>query len=200
MTASVQQSWDRIQAWLREKAPRSAARVMPPADPAEIGYTERMFGRELPEELRSLWLCVDGTGEDTELIPPFYRLLSVQEARTEWASEPWFGDQDCCRADGTHRSAAGERILGFCRALFPIGRDYGGDYLVVDQREGAMRGCVARFHHDDGVRPPDWGGVGAMLAYIAEVLKSPPCRMDGADLRPAETENGVFGWLGSEDD
>ncbi|MCD0445880.1 SMI1/KNR4 family protein [Glycomyces sp. A-F 0318] len=80
--------------------------------------------------------------------------------------------------------AAGERMFGFCTATVPIGRDGGGDVLVVDLRDGERRGCVMEWLAEEGYVATDWAGTGAMLADVADRLED-----------PAQTAIGEYGML-----
>ncbi|WP_346124267.1 hypothetical protein [Micromonospora coerulea] len=106
--------------------------------------------------------------------------------RERFASLSRFADQSCCGAGGTHATAAGERLIGFCTATIPICWDLAGDVLVVDLRDGARHGCVMSWWAEDGYCETAWGGTAAMLADTADRLDDPT--------RTAIVDGGTLQW------
>jgi cell wall assembly regulator SMI1 len=55
MTHNVEDSWDRIVAWLRRHAPVTAAHLGPPATKDDIAIVEALLDRQLPADLLAWW-------------------------------------------------------------------------------------------------------------------------------------------------
>lgn len=83
MTTSIDDSWDRIEAWLAEHAPATFAGLEPPADPEVIAAAEAAIGLPFPDPLRQSLLRHDGTGYH-ELLAPFWELESAQQIAGTW--------------------------------------------------------------------------------------------------------------------
>ncbi|MFD7097328.1 SMI1/KNR4 family protein [Streptomyces xanthophaeus] len=77
----VQDSWSRIDAWLREHAPRTFATLGPPAGPEEIAAAEEELGVTFPPDLVASLLRHNGAldGEEAFRFSTHDRLLSVSE-------------------------------------------------------------------------------------------------------------------------
>jgi cell wall assembly regulator SMI1 len=170
-------AWRRITTWLASNAPVTAAAIRPPAGAAELDRTGETVGRPLPEDLLAWWRLMDGIDETDYRagfpIPSCYQPLPVAGVRDSFTSLARFADEECCAADGTHATAAGDPLFGYCTATVPICRDLAGDVLVVDLRDGAARGCVMGWMAEDGYVPTGWDTPAAMLADVADRLDNP---------------------------
>lgn len=60
---AVDRQWKRVERWLREHAPRSHARLAPPAKPRDIAAAEAKLGLRFPDSLRASLLRHDGNRE-----------------------------------------------------------------------------------------------------------------------------------------
>lgn len=173
----VEESWKRITTWLVEHAPDTAAAVRPSAGAAEINRVAAVVGRRLPPDLLAWWALTDGIAEaDFRVgspIPPGYLPLPAAEAAEWFAQLSGFADEECCGADGSHATGAGEPLFGFCTGTVPICRDLAGDVLVVDLRDGASHGCVMSWWAEEGYGDVQWAGTAAMLAEVADLLDDP---------------------------
>lgn len=171
----VAESWHTIMRWLARHAPVTAAAVRPGAGTAEAERTAAAVGLALPGDLRDWWALMDGIADYRagSPIPPCYLPLPVAEVRERHADLSRFADADCCAADGSHATAAGEQMFGFCTATVPICWDLGGGVLVLDLRDGERHGDVMAWTAEDGYFDMPWAGTAAMLADVGDRLDDP---------------------------
>ncbi|MFE3288079.1 SMI1/KNR4 family protein, partial [Streptomyces sp. NPDC059233] len=84
----VQDSWDRIDEWLRENAPRTFATLGPPARREEIAAAEEELGVTFPPDLVASLLRHNGARDGAEAFrfSTHDRLLSLSEivGDTQW--------------------------------------------------------------------------------------------------------------------
>ncbi|MCP2343182.1 SMI1/KNR4 family protein [Actinomadura rupiterrae] len=203
MTAAVDESWDRIVAWLARHAPRSAELLGGPASAADLAEAQEAVGAELPGDLVHWWRRADGTtrpgrGRDLYLIPRFYP-CSIQHAlrsrRIWWQvwhddtiERGWLAEEDFVGAQaGPAGSKAGMWLPGF----LPIAGGVGGETLFVDLRTGPLHGCVREFDKVSTDLEPRWAGIADMLAEVADALEN-DTPLDG--LRPHVPQDGVLYW------
>lgn len=58
-------------------------------------------------------------------------------------------------------------------SFVPLAEDLSGSVMIVDTRAGLLRGCVAEYDKVEGDSGgPKWPSVSAMLAEVAEALRS----------------------------
>ncbi len=86
MTASIDESWARIENWLAEHAPQPYAALAPPADPADVAELERVIGRPLLRPLVASLLRHDGVLDRAggSLLPGYYRPISARGTVAAW--------------------------------------------------------------------------------------------------------------------
>ncbi|WP_039820206.1 SMI1/KNR4 family protein [Nocardiopsis halophila] len=144
--APVEESWDRIEAWLSAHAPATFEALAPPADPARLASTEREIGRALPEPLRESLLRHDGT-RDLELLPPFWTLLSTTGVARGWRIRTRIEDRWEAPSEGGDDEGEG---LWWHRQWVPFAADGAGDYLVIDTRPGDRFGRIGNADHEVG--------------------------------------------------
>ncbi|MEU8963461.1 SMI1/KNR4 family protein [Streptomyces sp. NPDC048491] len=83
MTSPIRVSWDRIEAWLAQHAPRTCVALGPPATRSAIAEAERAVGQLFPEPLVESLLRHDGM-DHRVLVPPFWSLLGTQGIVRAW--------------------------------------------------------------------------------------------------------------------
>ena len=83
------------------------------------------------------------------------------------------------------------------RAAFA--RDLGGGTLVVDQRDGPMRGSIAEYDAESGVLDCGRLGLDSLVAATAAALESPPEPVSGLALYPERAADGGIGVFGGID-
>jgi cell wall assembly regulator SMI1 len=185
----VAEDWSRIERWLRQRAPRTAACIRAGASSADIERSENQFPNAWPSELRELYRLADGapTGQLWSGVLPgwdFMPLASVEETSDMYSGFDWvdeeLGDQP-----------AGEPAFAFLPVFVPIGEDYTGCTLFVDCRAGQLFGCVTGYMREDADSDgPTWTSVSAMLQDVANALEH-----DGVSngYRP-KVEDGLLTW------
>ncbi|MBB5803714.1 cell wall assembly regulator SMI1 [Saccharothrix ecbatanensis] len=193
MSHDVDESWDRIEAWLRTNAPTTYEHVGVPARKADIPPVAALVG-ELPEDLIAWWRRSCGTTK-----PMAARLLvgyapySIEEALD--CRSVMLGIADMLDiAGGKEQSAkpAGSPTrLSWSPMWVPIAGDSGGDDLFVDLRPGPERGCVMEWRETEGAAKPLWSSVADMLAEIADALDRGK-DIDG--VRPEVRDDGTIDW------
>lgn len=83
---TINQLWDRIEAWLAVHAPLVAASLNPPTSSRELARTEQFLDRKLPPDFRATYLRHDGQSLDVADLFPGWQWLSLEEIRCKWAS------------------------------------------------------------------------------------------------------------------
>ncbi|WP_158847745.1 SMI1/KNR4 family protein [Saccharothrix deserti] len=192
MPHDVDDTWDRIEAWLRTNAPTTDEHLGVPARRAEIPPVATLVG-ELPDDLIAWWRRSCGTTD-----------ISAAGLLTGYA--PYSIDQavDCrtmmlriaaCEDDAELAELSAEPAGSPCRNWLPmwvpIAGDTSGDHLFVDLRPGPERGCVMQWYETEGASmEPKWPDVATMLAEIADALEH---GTDIAGVRP-EVLDGTIHW------
>jgi cell wall assembly regulator SMI1 len=206
MPPPVDESWDRILAWLNEHAPISAGRIGPPAEPEEISAAEEAAGVELPADLVAWWRRANGTTTrfSTEMVDllPGYWPSTIEHALNDreilwkvWHDDMldrgWLTEDHFARA---HADPAGAHAGSWLSTWLPIMSSGGGQYLFVDLRSGPLHGCVREFDkvYTDG--KPLWTSVAVMLADIAHALETNSVLKGGWPGRVHVEEDGRLGW------
>ncbi|MEU6010413.1 SMI1/KNR4 family protein [Streptomyces sp. NPDC047453] len=181
MTASISESWTRIENWLAEHAPATYAALAPPADPADIAATERVIGRPLLKPLVMSLLRHDGLLDQRGwLLPGFYRPMSAREIVAEWQRFTGFYDKRTADEKGEEADYDFMKI-GFSSVLYghpqliPIARDVSGGFLVLDHRPEIDRGRVHEADAVDGIMRKShemWTSLPVLMEAIATSLET----------------------------
>jgi cell wall assembly regulator SMI1 len=176
MSTTVRESWQEITAWLRANAPATHTAIRRPLPAARVAAAAETLGRALPEDLATWWTLHDGLVVPTpgSLFPGHfnpYGIESMLTIRSRWleidSRTPSEGD----RQRGADL-AAGDHAWSFLAAFVPIAGDGSGDELVVDLREGAARGCVKDYSHEEGaLHSPVAPSLEAMLVDLLGSLR-----------------------------
>ncbi|TWP53251.1 hypothetical protein FKR81_04585 [Lentzea tibetensis] len=181
MTA-VTESWARIDAWLREHAPATFAKLAPPADQAEIARVQDEMELKFPQDLVDSLLCHDGMADysDIYVLPEHYPLLSVAQILEHW--------HDNGVINGQHDDQASE-TQWFHPRWIPIA-SIEGDSQIIDTRDGRL----GEHFSDQGgyFGPGTWTSLRAYLSATAEAL------LNGTDVKgryPHVDENGEVLWV-----
>lgn len=170
----VDRAWERIETWLAEHAPVTAASLRQPADDETIMATQREVGVRLPAELVASLRRHDGvSGRDlrTEFrfplgMSPLSTKNIAGEARLMCDVLESLGDDGAVEAWWHGR-------------FVPVATDYGGELLFLD---GARLG---RHYEADDVTFD--GGYAELLEETADALSG------GGEYRPAVVD-GVLNW------
>ncbi|MFE4451234.1 SMI1/KNR4 family protein [Streptomyces sp. NPDC056796] len=183
MTAElVQDAWTRIDAWLREHAPRTFATLRPPAGDKEIAAAQEELGVIFPPDLVASLLRHDGALEGPEAFrfSSGDRLLGVSGI---------LGDTGCMR--GFDQGLDGEAEGYWLRDYVKFGSyDVTSDGLLVDCRtERDSFGAVGRFFDETGTR---FGEADSLGGYLSDVAGRLECGRDAGVV----TFNGRLFWEG----
>ncbi|WP_435018446.1 WGR domain-containing protein [Tundrisphaera sp. TA3] len=168
--ASVESSWRRIDAWLKNNAPTLAAKMHPGATPEAIAEAERALALELPEAVRASYLIHDGSG--VMRLFPSGDYLSLEQMQGEvrmWKeilAETEFDEPDM-------EPVGPIQHVHFHPHWIPLTNSGGGDYTVIDlaPAEGGKVGQLVNFSHETGPENLAAAGLAAYLAYLADGLE-----------------------------
>jgi cell wall assembly regulator SMI1 len=162
----VTESWIRIEGWLGQHAPTSAAVLAPPADPGEIAAAQDTLRLTFPGELVESLRRHNGLLEWANVLPenPPLSVAGIVEHRQMCMdvaeSVDGFTSPDRGREPWWH-----ELWLPFAGA--------DGDSQVIDLRPGPGHGRLGWAVHDDGgYFDGAWPSLGAYLADTAGALLS----------------------------
>ncbi|MER8010825.1 SMI1/KNR4 family protein [Streptomyces sp. NPDC094149] len=172
MTSSVTESWTRIEAWLVANAPRTFAKLAPPADRAVIAAAEEALGLAFPPALTESLLRHDGTAYGV-LLPPFWAMLGTQHIVDAWKRRTHIYEPE--PSDTEPHDAESEYGPWWHRQWIPFAADGSGDYLVIDQRPTPQCGRIGDADHEDGCRfnpHPMWASLPELLDMTATALES----------------------------
>lgn len=160
----VRKSWDRIDAWCRDRLQRAPVRAA--ADEGQLRAVEADLEVALPTEVHEWW-TLDRVSADY-WIPGSFAPVGLEEALE--TREIWLlvAEQEAASFD-----ANGEPEPRFLPSFLPIAMSPGGDGLIVDLRLGDSYGSVFLWDHETWVLGvPLWGSVASMLQDIAAALES----------------------------
>lgn len=160
----VPDSWNRIDAWLREHAPRTSATLRPPAGDGEIAAAQQELGVTFPPDLVASLLRHNGALEGPEAFrfSTGDRLLGVSGI---------LGDTEFMRGidQGPDGEAEDYWLLGYVKFGSYDGTS---DGLLMDCRtERAHFGAIGRFFDETGTRFGQAGSLGGYLAELADMLE-----------------------------
>lgn len=165
MTADlVQDSWTRIDAWLRKHAPRTFATLRPPAGDKEIAAAQEELGVTFPPDLVASLLRHNGALEGPEAFrfSTGDRLLGVSGI---------LGDTGFMR--GIDQGLDGEAEDYWLRGYVKFGSyDVTSDGLLIDCRTGRDSfGAIGRFFDETGTSFGQADSLGGYLAELAGKLE-----------------------------
>lgn len=182
MTADlVQDSWNRIDAWLREHAPRAFATLQPPAGEEEIAAAQEELGVTFPPDLVASLLRHNGAVDGVEAFrfSTDDRLLGVSGI---------LGDTGFMR--GVAHDLDEEQAERYWHHGYVKFGSYGvtSDGLMIDCRTGRDSfGAIGRFFDETGT---SFGQADSLGGYLAELAGRLERGQDGG----AVTFNGRLFW------
>ncbi|MFC6014669.1 SMI1/KNR4 family protein [Plantactinospora solaniradicis] len=160
-TARVDAVWNRIERWLAAKAPRTRGTLRPPASRARIAASQTRMSVAFPADLVASLRRHDGaTAVDGFDLPPFYRLLTLEEMVLDWEITCSVLASDAPDDEWWHRS------------FVPFASAGDGGCLLVDQRPSG-HGRVGEFYPEDGTGFDDWpASITELLEGVARSLET----------------------------
>ncbi|WP_141753829.1 hypothetical protein [Streptomyces luteocolor] len=156
---TVEESWQRIERWIARYAPEEDP-LPGPCTPADLERLYEALGDPLPKDVERSLLRHDGSGM-TDILPPGYTLLSVEEILRHRAIWLKFGALNDANLD------EGEKPFLVPFAALSVTQ------LLVDTRTGRLgwwdiEQCFA--WRDD----PPWHSFASALDFVGNLLASPP--------------------------
>jgi cell wall assembly regulator SMI1 len=166
-SSGVVESWERIEAWLGEHAPRTLATLNGPAGPAAIAEAERAVGVEFPADLKASLARHDGAGEDGTTLGRLelaggYGLMSLDQIVGNWRSLTEILEslgEELEPGDWWHPR------------WIPVADFCSGDHLIIDARPGRKHGQVGVFYSHDVPHLGQWKSFAALLGHTADLLE-----------------------------
>lgn len=162
MGSSIESSWARIEAWLKQNAPDAAESIGPPVPEQAIVEAEAQLGFALPDELKALYRTV-GLSPDKAELPsicidaedqgPFaHYLLTIEEMLDEWGTWKELTDLGEFDDRSPDRTDPGVVEAWWNTKWVPFAGDGGGGCIVVDlgPAEGGTIGQVVTHCHESG--------------------------------------------------
>ena len=173
VTARVDSAWERIETWLAEHAPVSAAALRPPADDESIKEAQRRAGVRFPAALVASLRRHDGLDPEGAFgFPP--RMHPLSAARIADEAEVMCEVLESVGIDGNVESWWHGRFV-------PVASDHGGDLLLLD-------GDRLGYHHEAGdVAFSGPAGFAELLEHTADALRG------GGEYRPVVVD-GELDW------
>jgi cell wall assembly regulator SMI1 len=147
----MDETWERIERWLRQHAPEAFDALRPPASPEEIAGLERLIGTALPDDYRASLRRHDGQKAVDHLFD-VWELSPIKSVASHWTNMCEVERQLKQELSGAVRV----RVTGPVRPvrwsdLWVPFADSGMGYklcLDLDPAPGGNRGQVVEFRHD----------------------------------------------------
>lgn len=180
MERSVEDAWERLEAWCAERYPELLEGLRPGADGEALQHYEEAVGHRLPPDVRRSFLRHDGETRGADGLVFGLRLLPLPESLEQWQGwrevAPMFAGDS---AREQYASRAGSLPEGAIRpeytnpAWLPLTEDGGGNNLGVDLDPGpaGTSGQIITFGRDEdlkAVAAPNWS---AFLHDLADLLE-----------------------------
>ncbi|MFD5091797.1 SMI1/KNR4 family protein [Amycolatopsis thailandensis] len=183
-TRRVNAAWDRVERWLKAKAPTTAATLRPPATIARITEAQQRSGVAFPAELVASLLRHDGVSGigDSFALPPFHHLASAETLE----------GQAKVMCEVLNSSGSDDSVGYWWHGRFvPIAVNGGGDGLFLDQRTATGR--LGEWDHEGSVSFDRWPPtLTELLEQTATALETGGPVIHG--YRPVVTENRALDW------
>lgn len=179
----IDAAWDRVEAWLKARAPDMRESLNPPAESEAVAELQAALGLTLPADFVASVGRHNGQSEEAEsgLFPhsdvlgpePAWRLMSLAEVESFWKQmqELVVGGEF---ADLSSDPAPGVRSDWWCPGWVPFADNGGGDAVCLDTApaEGGRAGQVILFSHDAAARPVLAESFAPWLTRLADGLES----------------------------
>ncbi|KAF8655814.1 hypothetical protein AX16_002899 [Volvariella volvacea WC 439] len=210
----LQQTWDRIRAWLTREYPELGDTLNYGILPQDLSQVEMQFGFALPTVVRESYLCVDGQEAESsagcsEGLFFGLNLLPLEDVLEEWKFWREVDDDPATGANPHLREAMQSIPPGWIRKEYsqrgwiPLVADKAGNYIGVDLNpgEGGTVGQVIVFGRDFDTKVVLWRGEGPAgwakwLANFAEELESGEGFEIGANSEPESGSEDDVGYEG----
>ncbi|MCC2672277.1 MAG: glucan synthase 1-related protein [Armatimonadetes bacterium] len=182
---AVEQTWKRLEKWLRKHAPAVQKSLGKPATEEAIQAVERTIGQSLPADFRASLALHNGQAKDLTLVPPVesgdagYSLLPLDRIAYEWTV--WKELLDGGDFEGlSGGSDAGIRDDWWNPGWISVSTNGGGDSHCVDlsPAAGGVSGQVITMFHDESKRERVATGFAAWLAALADELEQGEWTLD----------------------
>lgn len=177
-SASVADTWKRIDAWLKTHNPKLAKALNKGVTDKEIAQAEAKLGVKLPSDFKESYQLHNGQKEG-DLIPPpnnndsGYILLPLKDILNEW--KMWKGLIDKGEfANDESNPAKGIRTDWWHPGWIPFASNGGGDSFCIDlaPAKGGKAGQIITMNHESAERELLAPSFAAWLATLAEDLEN----------------------------
>ncbi|NGN67618.1 SMI1/KNR4 family protein [Streptomyces sp. A7024] len=189
MSVSVTPAWLRIEAWLREHAPRTFASLPQPAAPEAIAEAEAVLGLSFPRALVESLLRHDGSGAGT-LLPTWWALHAVRGLTDDWQQRMRIN-----RDDGAAWDPEREYGPWWHAQWIPIAWDGSGNSMVIDQRDCTKQGRIGIADHEVGTHFEPVGWMASLPALLTSVAVGLEERMWAGGYVPRGSDDGELEWV-----
>ena len=162
--AATDETWGRIESWLRAHAPVTYATLRPPANATAIGAAQARLGTTFPDDLVASLLRHDGVTTSraySDLLPYMYSPLPVAAITSTWKM--------LCGITRTMHDTSGMWWHG---RLVPIAEDGTGVTLVTDPTAGGRVGVADDENGLEFDSPNAWPSYLAALQATAHALET----------------------------
>jgi internalin A len=176
---SITELWGNMLNLLETKYHGISTYLNPPVKESELDSVEKRMGFKLPEELRELYLCNNGQGDNVMGILSGLDFLPLEELYIQW---------DIWRVLKEGATEEQMKVLsGFCTSFpphtvkkiytntrwIPLTHDGGGNHIGIDldpDRKGTT-GQIINFGRDEGDKFVIATDLGDYLAFIINLIE-----------------------------
>ena len=173
-TDFIDQTWNRVENWLRQNRPNYYSALGDGASESEIQQLEDTVGRRLPEEVRASLRRHNGQDRNQPWVWCGQILMSCKEIASDWSSFKESFDEDDGGWDEDFEGEDGVLQQWWNPGWIPWLSNGGGDFTCIDlaPAEGGTVGQVIDFGHDSGERPLLYPSFTAFLVSFADRLEA----------------------------
>lgn len=149
----MQDTWERIEKWLKANAPDLFDSLLGGADEEEIGQTETFLGVALPDDVKASYRIHNGQPLDGPWLMVWGQFLSLEDMRGHWSLWKHFLDKGSF--DDSRSEPVGPAKANWWNPRWiPITYDQTGNHLCLDldPAPGGRVGQIITMWHDDSTR------------------------------------------------
>ncbi|HEY9060006.1 MAG TPA: SMI1/KNR4 family protein [Pseudobacteroides sp.] len=175
---SVKELWDLVTAVYEKEKPDYKSYLNPAVELKEVSTIEEKMGIQLPDELKSLYLCNNGEKENLEGSILGLRFLSVGEMFLSWCD--WLyvlKDKELMKACEKEAESVPEnavRKVYVNRKWIPFAHDQEGNYIGIDldPDENGTVGQIINYGSDENRKYVIAKSLREFLFIMVKVLES----------------------------
>ena len=171
---TVNNSWSRIESWLKENAPSYAQNLGKRAVESDLATLAKKFGVTFPQSFVDSCMIHAGDKNECDFIPDGFGtffLLTLKNISSEWKmlnEVKSYGDFDDCVAEPQDGIANEWWSDGW----IPFASNGGGDLLCFDTKpgEGGQMWQIVKFIHDEPERQLVASSFEEWLTLVADAI------------------------------